>query len=223
MLLRRKVLYILVICHSFFLQSLFLKGKSITRYNIIPKMSSVDINLKTNFGSRAIRGNLSDIEGDFYFSFSNPLLSRGQISLDARKLRFGYPKVNVDAHDSEWLNSSKFPKISFILASIDNLSWRDAIMVADVNGNLTIKETSIPVVIPIQVRYLRAERRKYDGENGDILHLTGQFSLSRGQFGINSGSALDSILDSLTVRVQLVAGSQTVRPFLPGRLFASQN
>ena len=95
-------------------------------------------------------------------------------------------------------------------------------MVADVNGNLTIKERSI-VVIPIQVRYLRAERRKYDGENGDILHLTGQFSLSRGQFGINSGSALDSILDSLTVRVQLMAGSKTVRPFLPGRLFASQN
>ena len=78
----------------FFLSSItFLKGKSITRYNIIPKISSVDINLKTNFGSRAIRGNLSDIEGDFYFSFSNPLLSRGQISLDARKLRFGYPRL----------------------------------------------------------------------------------------------------------------------------------
>ena len=53
---------------------------------------------------------------------------------------------------------AKFPKISFILASIDNLSWRDEIIVADVNGHLTIKETSIPVVIPIQLRYLRAEK-----------------------------------------------------------------
>ena len=186
------------------------------------KMNRIDIELSTGFESGRINGSFSQVAGKINFSVRQPKLANGQVLLDARTLRLGYAKVNRDAHNPAWLDSSTFPKISYTLENLDNLKWRGEIMQANANGKLTIKGRSMPISVPIYLRYLRANRREYDGRNGDILYLTGQFPLSRGQFGINTGTALDSILDSLTVKIQLVAGSDTVRPFLPCRLFGGR-
>ena len=186
------------------------------------KMNRIDIELSTGFESGRINGSFSQVAGKINFSVRQPKLANGQVLLDARTLRLGYAKVNRDAHNPAWLDSSTFPKISYTLENLDNLKWRGEIMQANANGKLTIKGRSMPISVPIYLRYLRANRREYDGRNGDILYLTGQFPLSRGQFGINTGTALDSILDLLTVKIQLVAGSDTVRPFLPCRLFGGR-
>ena len=185
-------------------------------------MNRIDIELSTGFESGRINGSFSQVAGKINFSVREPNLANGQVLLDARTLRLGYAKVNRDAHNPAWLDSSTFPKISYTLENLDNLKWRGEIMQANANGKLTIKGRSMPISVPIYLRYLRANRREYDGRNGDILYLTGQFPLSRGQFGINTGTALDSILDLLTVKIQLVAGSDTVRPFLPCRLFGGK-
>ena len=186
------------------------------------KMNRIDIELSTGFESGRINGSFSQVAGKINFSVREPKLANGQVLLDARTLRLGYAKVNRDAHNPAWLDSSTFPKISYTLENLDNLKWRGEIMQANANGKLTIKGRSMPISVPIYLRYLRANRREYDGRNGDILYLTGQFPLSRGQLGINTGTALDSILDLLTVKIQLVAGSDTVRPFLPCRLFGGR-
>ena len=186
------------------------------------KMNRIDIELSTGFESGRINGSFSQVAGKINFSVREPKLANGQVLLDARTLRLGYAKVNRDAHNPAWLDSSTFPKISYTLENLDNLKWRGEIMQANANGKLTMKGRSMPISVPIYLRYLRANRREYDGRNGDILYLTGQFPLSRGQFGINTGTALDSILDLLTVKIQLVAGSDTVRPFLPCRLFGGR-
>ena len=183
------------------------------------KMNRIDIQLATGFGSGSVRGTFSQVVGKINFSVREPGNSTGQVLMDARTLRFGYGKVNVDAHDPEWLDSSQFPRVSFSMESLSDFNWLGERMQANANGNLTIKGKSIPLSVPVNLRYLRAERRVYDGKNGDILYLTGEFPLSRGEFGINTGTALDTVLDSLTVKIQLMAGSDAVRPFLPCRLF----
>ena len=183
------------------------------------KMNRIDIELATGFGSGSVKGTFSKVVGKINFSVREPGNSTGQVLVDARTIRLGYVKVNRDAHDPAWLDSSTFPKISYILENLDNLNWSGDIMQANAKGKLTIKGRSVPISIPINLRYLRAQRRVYDGKEGDILYLTGKFPLSRGQFGINTGTALDSILDSLTVKIQLMASSNAVRPFLPCRSF----
>ena len=186
------------------------------------KMNRIDIQLATGFGSGSVRGTFSEVVGKINFSVREPGNSTGQVLMDARTLRFGYGKVNVDAHDPEWLDSSQFPRVSFSMESLSDFNWLGERMQANANGNLTIKGKSIPISVPVNLRYLRAERRVYDGKNGDILYLTGEFPLSRGEFGINTGTALDTVLDSLTVKIQLMASSDSVRPFLPCRLFGGK-
>jgi polyisoprenoid-binding protein YceI len=183
------------------------------------KMNRIDIDLATGFGSGRVKGSFSQVVGRLHFSVRQPGQTKGQILMDARSLRFGYGKVNGDAHTPEWLNSNEFPRISFKLETLGNTVWIGDSMQADANGKLTIKGTSIPISVPVNLKYLRAERRRYDGKNGDVIYLNGEFPLSRGKFGINTGSALDTVLDSLTVRIQLMAGSDRIRPFLPSRIF----
>jgi polyisoprenoid-binding protein YceI len=183
------------------------------------KMNRIDIDLATGFGSGRVKGSFSQVVGRLHFSVRQPGQTKGQILMDARSLRFGYGKVNGDAHTPEWLNSNEFPRISFKLETLGNTVWRGDSLQANANGKLTIKSTSIPISVPVNLKYLRAERRRYDGKNGDVIYLNGEFPLSRGKFGINTGSALDTVLDSLTVRIQLMAGSDRIRPFLPSRIF----
>ena len=186
------------------------------------KMNRIDIDLATGFGSGRVKGSFSQVVGRLHFSVRQPDQTKGQILMDARTLRFGYGKLNGDAHTPEWLNSSQFPRISFQLTNLGNTQWTGDTMRADAVGNLTIKGTSIPISVPVNLKYLRAERRRYDGKNGDVIYLNGEFPLSRGKFGINTGSALDTVLNSLTVRIQLMAGSDRIRPFLPSRIFGGR-
>lgn len=183
------------------------------------KLNRVDLQLSTGFGSGIVKGTFSQVVGKINFSLREPAKSTGQILMDARTLRFGYRKINEDTHNPEWMDSSRFPRVSFNLKSINNCSWQGKIMHAKAMGNLNIKEKSIPLSVPVNLRYLRGERKVYDGQDGDIVYVTGEFPLSRGQFGINTGTALDSVLDSLTVKIQLMAGSDGIRPFLPSRVF----
>lgn len=183
------------------------------------KMNKVDVRLATGFGSGAVKGRFSQVKGVINFSVKQPSTTSGQFKMDSRTLRFGYGKINGDAQNSEWLDSSQFPQISFTLERLSNPSWYGDYMKADASGRLRIKKNAVPISVPVFVKYLRAERRAYDGKSGDVLLVQGEFPLSRGQFGINSGSALDSIFDAVTVRIQLMAGSDKVRPFLPCRVF----
>jgi len=66
---------------------------------------------------------------------------------------------------------------------------------------------------------LRGQRRKIDGVHGDLLMLSGQSTVSRSQLGINPGFMMDTVLDKITIKVNLVGGSDKVRPFLPSDLF----
>ena len=183
------------------------------------KMNRIDIDLATGFGSGTVKGSFSQVAGRLHFSVRQPDQTKGQILMDARTLRFGYGRVHGDAHTQEWLNSRQFPRISFQLENLGNTIWKGDSLRAEAFGKLTIKGISVPISVPVNLKYLRAERRRYDGKFGDLIYLQGEFPLSRGKFGINTGSALDSVLDSLTVKIQLMAGSERIRPFLPSRIF----
>ena len=84
------------------------------------------------------------------FSVRDPENSTGQPLLDARTLRFGYGKVNLDTHDPEWLDSSQFPRVSFSMESLSDFNWLGERMHANANGALTIKGKSIPISVPIK-------------------------------------------------------------------------
>lgn len=185
----------------------------------LSSLCRIEVQISTDFGSGSIRGTFGKMSGKMNFSPESPNLTKGKINLSSRSLRFGYSKVAYDAHAPDWLNSSKYPEISFTLQKLDEFSWHGKELRALAVGDLSIKGTNRRVQIPVSVKYYRAERRKYQGRSGDLIQIQGLFSLSRSQFGLAPGDFLGSVLEDIDIQFSITGASDTVRPFLPSRLF----
>ena len=92
-------------------------------------------------------------------------------------------------------------------------------MLATAHGSLKMKNRVSPFSIPVSIRHYRDQRRKVDGVKGDLLVLSGESSISRSQLGINPGTMMDAVMDKIRIKINLVGGSNQVRPFLPSALF----
>ena len=181
--------------------------------------SRIEFRLVTNFSGGALNGKFSKVVGNIEFPVEAPQDASGRVELDARSIRFGFGKVTGDAHSTKWLNSTKFPRVSFVLEGMKKTRWEGKSLYATAFGQLSLKNKTIALSIPLKIQYQRGGRRKYDGIKGDLLIMDGESSISRSEFGINPGSSYDLVLDRILVRVQLVGASKQIRPLLPSTLF----
>ena len=187
------------------------------------RTSVIDVQLKTNgnFAILGIKGSFSNIGGQIKFFPSNPDLSDGEILLDARSLRFGYHRTNTDAQKKNWLNSKDHPKIAFKLNSLNNIVWKDRSVFAKANGSLSFKQTKLDFSLPVEIRYFRAERKKYDGKRGDLIIIKGEKILNLEDLNMGQGVQLGEISNTVSVKISLVGASSRIRPLLPTRLLTS--
>ena len=189
----------------------------------LDKSSVIEVELKTNgsFALQGIRGNFSNIGGQIKFFPSNPNLTDGEILLDARSLRFGYHRTNTDAQKKDWLNSDDHPKIAFKLKRLDNIVWKERAVFAQAHGSLSFKKAKHDFSLPVEIRYFRAERKKYDGKRGDLITIKGEKTLRLEDLDMAQGAKLGEISNAVSVKISLVGASNRVRPLLPTRLLAS--
>ena len=183
------------------------------------KSSQVEVGLSTAFAGGEIRGAFPRVGGQIEFKPEYLASTKGKVQLDARALQFGNYKVAGDAHSMEWLGSDQFPEISFTLNGLKQARWRGKELLATAHGSLKMKNRVSPFSMPVSIRYYRDQRRKVDGVKGDLIVLSGESSISRSQLGINPGTMMDAVMDKIRIKINLVGGSNRVRPFLPSALF----
>lgn len=217
----KKLLQVLV----FIFPSITEAAWDLQEFDLTPFQSNnrLEIDLKTTFGSGNVRGVISNVKGNIICSFQQPNKTQGLINMDANSVRFGYGKINKDAHKTPWLHSLKFPNISFKLNSLENFVWKNEVLQANASGLLSIKQNRISLSLPVTLHYARKERKKYDGKSGDLIFIRGNFPLSREILSINPSNGLESVGDQVMITLHLMAGSGRVRPFLPCRSFDSPN
>lgn len=189
----------------------------------LSQSSVIEVELKTNgnFAKHGIRGNFSNIGGQIQFFPSNPTSSDGEVLLDARSLRFGYNRTNLDAQKDDWLSSKNHPKIAFKLKSLSNIVWKERSLFARAHGSLSFKRIKHDFFFPVEIRYFRTERKKYDGKRGDLITIKGEKSLRLEDLDMAQGAKLGEISNVVLVKIMLVGASNRVRPLLPTRLLVS--
>ena len=153
-------------------------------FHPLSSLCRIEINLSTGFGSGKVRGNFEKIRGKISFSLENPGVSNGQIYLNARSLNFGHPQVSFDAQNTDWLDSKKYPEISFKLLQLSNTAWHGRELRSDAIGVLKIRDIEKQISLPLSIYYLRNERRKYQGKAGDLIRLNALLNIPRSEFGI---------------------------------------
>ena len=185
------------------------------------QFNAIKVSINTSFGSGQLEGEIRGARGTIEFPMERPETARGRISIDARGIRLFHGKSQAVVHTSTWLDTGRFPQITFVLKGIQNVRWGRNEIRGDVVGTLTLKGKAKEVVLPALFKYQRAGRRSLDGRAGDLLEVQATLSILRGEFGINPGGMLDQVKNEVSVTVNLLARSDKVRPLLPCSLFVN--
>ncbi len=153
----------------------------------VDALSSVKITIK-NFGM-AIDGIVSGLEGDILFTAADIKNSRFAVTLDVRTINTDIAIRDSALQTAEYLDTKRFPRISFISKQIVSAGKPDAFLA---KGLLTIKGISKEISFPFTVL------PKDDG-----LFFIGEMKINRLDFKIAVGSTVLS--DNLTVSLKVFA------------------
>ena len=185
------------------------------------QFNTIKVSINTSFGNGQLKGEIRGAGGTIDFPMKRPETARGRISIDARGIRLFHGKSQAVVHTSTWLDTARFPQITFAMKGVKNIHWSRNKIRGDVVGTLTLKGKTKEVFLPSVFRYQRGGRRSLDGRSGDLLEVQATLSILRGEFGINPGGMLDKVKNEVSVTVNLLAHSAQVRPLLPCSLFVN--
>jgi polyisoprenoid-binding protein YceI len=156
----------------------------------------------------SISGTTNGISGIILADPANPEKIEGKIIVDAKSLTVPNPMMQEHMLGAEWLETAKYPEISFEIKEVLNSKKNENSGTADVKGIFTLKGVSKEVIVPINATYLpgRLADRTGGKVQGDLLVIRTNFQINRGDYGIKQGENLDKVSDVIEISLA-VAGA----------------
>jgi polyisoprenoid-binding protein YceI len=156
----------------------------------------------------SISGTTNGISGIVLADPANPEKIQGKIIVDAKSLTVPNPMMQEHMLGAEWLETAKYPEISFEIKEVLNSKKNENSGTADVKGIFTLKGVSKEVIVPINATYLpgRLADRTGGKVQGDLLVIRTNFKINRGDYGIKQGENLDKVSDVIEISLA-VAGA----------------
>jgi polyisoprenoid-binding protein YceI len=156
----------------------------------------------------SINGTTNGISGIILADPANPEKIQGKIIVDAKSLTVPNPMMQEHMLGAEWLDTAKYPEITFEIKEVLNSKKNGSSGTADVKGIFTLKGVSKEVIVPINATYLpgRLGDRTGGKVQGDLLVIRTNFQINRGDYGIKQGENLDKVSDVIEISLA-VAGA----------------
>jgi polyisoprenoid-binding protein YceI len=156
----------------------------------------------------SISGTTNGISGVVLADPANPEKIQGKIIVDAKSLTVPNPMMQEHMLGAEWLETAKYPEITFEIKEVLNSKKNENSGTADVKGIFTLKGVSKEVIVPINATYLpgRLGDRTGGKVQGDLLVIRTNFQINRGDYGIKQGENLDKVSDVIDISLA-VAGA----------------
>jgi polyisoprenoid-binding protein YceI len=138
------------------------------------------------------QGQFHAFKGQLSFNFDRPSLSRVAFTVETASIDVGSPSFNGTLSGPAFLNSGRFPVISFQSTSVEKVDDKTA----RVAGDLTMLGVTQPLQVDVDVRR---------EANGERLGFTARARIDRLAFGMNSGYPI------ISRDVDLVVSSEAAR------------
>lgn len=163
---------------------------------------------KTDAPLESINGTATGVSGSVVFDAENPSAIKGKIVVDASSLHVPNSTMQGHLQGDKWLDVAKFPEITFETVSVNNVKTADNKTTADITGTMTIKGVSNKVTVPAKITYLKDRLKdRFPKLQGDLLVVRANFTIKRGDFGINKGFMEDKVADDIELTLSLAGQS----------------
>ena len=112
------------------------------------QFNTIKVSINTSFGNGQLKGEIRGAGGTMEFPMERLETARGRVSIDARGIRLFHGKSQAVVNSSTWLDTGRFPQITFALKGIQNVRWGHNEIRGDIVGTLTLKGKAKEVVLP---------------------------------------------------------------------------
>lgn len=157
----------------------------------------------------SISGTGNGISGKVTFDPDAPEETRGRIIVETASLAVGNPMMMQHLHGGQWLNAAEHPAIIFEVKEIANARKEGRATIADVTGELTIKNVTRELSVPVSFTHLPDQlgaRQNNPSLKGDLLVLRATFEIDRNAFEIQPGNHTDKVGETIHLTLA-IAGS----------------
>lgn len=143
---------------------------------------------------------------------------QAKFELDVDKLSTGQPVRDEHMRGEGWLESTRYPRITFELASVKSPTVPLALepgraLPIDVIGKLTIRDRTVEVPAAIKVTLLPADETTVQRLPGDILKLEAEFDFYLSDFGVTiPAPAALKVNNRQHVTARILASTERVVP-----------
>jgi polyisoprenoid-binding protein YceI len=158
----------------------------------------------------SINGTATGISGTVTFDPADPGAVKGKIVVEAASLRLPNNTMQGHLQGPMWLDVAKNPQIIFEIISATDVKTQGDTTTAEITGNMTIKGVTRKITVPVKMTYLKDKlQARFPSLHGDLLVVRANFTVKRGDYGINKAQMEDKVSD--TIELSLSVAGQSPR------------
>lgn len=155
-----------------------------------------------------IVGTANGVTGTVSFDPAAPAATTGKIVVSAKSLVV--PNATQAGHlqGKDWLDTATHGDITFELAKLADVKTSGTETTGTATGKFTLKGVTKEISVPVKLTYLAdALGKRVPGTNGDLLVVRGEFSIKRGDYGIQPGQNEEMVNPVVKLNVAIVGSA----------------
>lgn len=166
----------------------FLGTAAMAQQALVPAQSSIAFTAK-QLGV-PVKGHFKQFDAQVQFDTAKPEASKIHLRIDTGSATMGSKETDSNLFSADWFHIAKFPQATFDASAVKALGGGKY----QVDGNLTIKGSTQPVSVPVQLT-----------QTGDTTTAIGSLPIKRLPFKIGDGDWADTsmVADEVTVQFKL--------------------
>jgi polyisoprenoid-binding protein YceI len=156
----------------------------------------------------SINGSANGISGTVSFDPENPAATTGKIIVASDSLTVPNPLQKEHLHSANWLDTAKYPEITFETKSLTNVKTETNVTTADVTGTFTLHGVSKDITAPVKLTYLKDKLAdRVPTLKGDLLVIRANFIINREDFNIQKGQYLDKVATNIDLSLSIAGAA----------------
>lgn len=156
----------------------------------------------------SINGSANGISGTVSFDPENPAATSGKIVVASDSLTVPNPLQKEHLHSANWLDTTKYPEITFETKSFANVKTAANVTTADVTGTFTLHGVSKDITAPVKLTYLKDKLGdRIPNLKGDLLVIRANFIINRNDFNIQKGQSEDKVSTNIDLSLSIAGAA----------------
>lgn len=157
-----------------------------------------------------ISGTAGGVTGTVSFDPSAPAATTGKIVVAASSLTVSNKMMTDHLLSPNWIDATAHPEIVFEVTKLDAVSTKGNETTATAHGKFTLKGVTKEIAVPVKINYLAGsfgKRLNKPELKGDLLVIRGEFTINRGDYGIQPGKNEDKVNPEVKLSLGIVGGA----------------